>query len=109
LDEEDAGYLEYLSAKAAATHPDNGNADSDDDEDDEEWDVQGMLDEDVYFTTVLDDVDAYQTFEHLVNVLKMHGTLLILEGFLSHQERDQCARLVQQAIQNKQQPAEQQH
>lgn len=65
LDDEDR-YLEMLAQNAAESNPDRGAATfgdaADDDDEDDDWEIE-ELEEDIFFTTPLDSIDAYFAFE----------------------------------------------
>lgn len=61
--DENEEYLEYLESKA------EDHDDEDGDSDGSNWSLDLMMEEDVFFTTVLDKIDAYNTFESLMGHL----------------------------------------
>ncbi|KAL2914370.1 Nonsense-mediated mRNA decay protein 5 [Polyrhizophydium stewartii] len=107
-DDEDGATLETLARDAARakgtadTADDNdGFEDEDDDDDDDEWSVNGMMEEDIYFTTYLDEVDAYVQFETLMGAFAQDGRTAVLDGKLSPEQRTRIGLLVKMAQENK--------
>ncbi len=56
--------MEYLETKAAEQDDDD-----DFDDDDDNWSLDLMMQEDIYFKTVLDSIDAYNRFEEFMTLL----------------------------------------
>ena len=69
--------LEYLAQQAAEHCPDD-----EDDDDDDNWSVVEFLDEDVYFTTILDELPAQTVVARLMSSLSERGYASVLEAQL---------------------------
>ncbi|KAH6566864.1 hypothetical protein BASA62_006461 [Batrachochytrium salamandrivorans] len=82
------------------SHNGGGDAESDDEEaedEDDNWSVDGMMLEDVYFTTYLDKVNVFEQFEVLMGTIMRTGQSAVLEGELSAEQREQVGLIVNSA------------
>ncbi|KAI8909993.1 armadillo-type protein [Powellomyces hirtus] len=95
LDNDDE-YLEMLAKKASDSNPEGGAAttydgtyegDDDDDDDDDMWDVED-LEEDIFFESPLDSIDAYTLFETTMQKLAARpDTASLLQQTLTGQQQ----------------------
>ena len=65
--DENDEYLDYLESKGEAH--DSADVGEDDDDESDNWSLDLMMEEDIYFQTVLDKLDAYNRFDDLMNNL----------------------------------------
>ncbi|KAK5668770.1 Nonsense-mediated mRNA decay protein 5 [Batrachochytrium dendrobatidis] len=98
-DEDD---LETLARNAAeyrtTTHSgEKGEDDVADDESDDNWSVDGMMMEDVYFTTYLDEVNVFVQFEALMTRLVQTGRAAILDTELTAEQKEQVRSILSTA------------
>ena len=79
--------LENIANEAAAFAPSCEEADDYDDEDCEDWDIDEFMQEDIYFMTPLDEIDAYVRFSETMNYLTASGIGPEFECRLSGEQR----------------------
>jgi hypothetical protein len=86
--DDEAEYLEFLARKAASK---DNNEDSE--EEDEDWSRE--LDEELYFTTPLDDLDVYQMFRGMVSAMQSQApSAYALLGSQLNQAEQELAQTV---------------
>ncbi|KAJ3320443.1 hypothetical protein HDV06_005266 [Boothiomyces sp. JEL0866] len=95
FDDQEQETLETLANDAAQAH-------TEDYSDDEEWDVEEFMQEDIYFITPLDPIDAYIRFTQTMNHLQQTGQGSILDGRLSTAQRATLNTIVATAQKNQQ-------
>ncbi|KAI8912786.1 armadillo-type protein [Gorgonomyces haynaldii] len=88
LPETEEGYMEQLAHEAAEARPDN------DDDDDDDWSVEEFLEEDVYFTTPMDEVNVNQLMISLMNILQQRGLGQQVEARLTAERKQVFAQFL---------------
>ena len=92
LDDEELDQLAQAAADAA-----DANSDFDGQSDDDDWSTAGLMEEDVYFTTFLDEVDCYGEFKRLIGCLNEQNRWGVVESGLSAEKKAFVSHLLQMA------------
>ena len=89
--EENSAYLDYLDSREQQDHDD----DSDDGSD---WSLDLMMEEDIYFVTPLDKLDAYTVFGGVISQLMVSPlTSQPLQTHLTPEKKNFIESLIQKA------------
>ncbi|KAI8927955.1 armadillo-type protein [Entophlyctis helioformis] len=100
-DDEEEPFGEKLEALAGAAAAETTHTFDDEDEDDDNYSVEGMMIEDIYFTTYLDEVDVHVQFESLMESLAVSGRSAVLESTLSPEQTAFVGKLLKTAAENR--------